>query len=234
MDNVYVSLKDFLNLHSSIAGVFKEMPFDMLDRCSVERFDKGEIIIRKDEEIDEIHLLCSGRVKLINEFENGVVYAFGELTSINFIGDIEVMAGVETAAATIKAVEGCTTVCIDRDDFQQWLSLDRTLPIMLAKKYAKRMWNQSRKKGEHIVLSGINRVIMAITTGYKKDVDEDIPIKIDKKRQELADEVGMSLKTVNRSINRLKEENLISINKGKIYISGNQYNELVEKLQQKI
>lgn len=210
------------------------MPSEILNRCSVERFDKDEIIIRKDEEIEEIHLICSGKVKMINEFENGVVYAFGELSPINFIGDIEVLAGEDNAAATIRVVDGCTTVSIDRDDFEEWISSDKTLLTMIAKRYAKRMWMQSRKKGEHIVLSGMNRVIMAITTGYKREDDDEYPVKVDKKRQELADEVGMSLKTINRSINKLKEDDLISVIKGKIYISGLQYSRLIEQLQKKI
>ena len=67
---------------------------------------------------------------------------------------------------------------------------------------------------------------------YKNKAGVQNVLQINKTRQQMSDEIGVSIKTVNRSIKKLKEENLISLTKGKIYINQSQYLKLFSMLKE--
>jgi CRP/FNR family cyclic AMP-dependent transcriptional regulator len=54
------------------------------------------------------------------------------------------------------------------------------------------------------------------------------------KRQQIAEETGFSTKTVNRSIRKLSDNGLVTIDGRKIIISERQYNQLLELIDKKI
>ena len=71
-----------------------------------------------------------------------------------------------------------------------------------------------------------------LTRQVRTKIEDNDYVLINEKRQQIADEMGMSIKTVNRGIKKLKEDNLITIIKGKIYIDKNQYLKMIRILEE--
>ena len=60
--------------------------------------------------------------------------------------------------------------------------------------------------------------------------DKDIAI-LEKTREEIGSILGFSIRTINRNLKILKEENLISVNRKSISITREQFNRLSYKLE---
>ena len=60
--------------------------------------------------------------------------------------------------------------------------------------------------------------------------DKDIAI-LEKTREEIGSILGFSIRTINRNLKILKEENLISVNRKSISITKEQFNRLSYKLE---
>ena len=59
--------------------------------------------------------------------------------------------------------------------------------------------------------------------GRNKSVTESKPLVVSKTRHELHEELGMNTKTLDRTIKKLSDEQVISVIKGKITLSRQQY-----------
>ena len=83
----------------------------------------------------------------------------------------------------------------------------------------------------YLMLEGIDRIKLYFIQHYELSVKGDICIlKIT--RQQIAEETGLSVRTVNRVIKKLKEQDLLKVKKQKIIITEKQYNSMVESVDE--
>ena len=75
------------------------------------------------------------------------------------------------------------------------------------------------------LISTIINVVDNITGGKTA---ENFNIRLKNTRKELGERIGLNERTINRLLQKLKNENLISINSGKIYINNFQLQKLKE------
>ena len=68
---------------------------------------------------------------------------------------------------------------------------------------------------------------------YELDEFEEETVKIRKTRPVIASEIGISIKTLNRSIEQLHKNNQISIERGKITINEKQFQQLISLAEEK-
>ena len=55
-------------------------------------------------------------------------------------------------------------------------------------------------------------------------------VRLSATRQQMAEELGMSLKTVDRTVSKLRQEGLLTVQRGKICISPDQRERMAERL----
>lgn len=105
--------------------------------------------------------------------------------------------------------------------------------MLVAVSLAQKMYDESNQMGNNIYQLGINKVIIYLIKYYQKTLkDTDNLIIVNRSRQIIASEIGISIKTVNRSVSSLKKMGLIDIENGKIKISEDQYMLLLNKSNQ--
>lgn len=75
-------------------------------------------------------------------------------------------------------------------------------------------------------------LVSSIIQWTKEDIQRGKVSFINKKRQQIADELGISLRTVHRNIKKLKQQELITIDTGKLYVNWEQYKALIDKLDE--
>ncbi|MCI9259185.1 MAG: helix-turn-helix domain-containing protein [Romboutsia sp.] len=118
---------------------------------------------------------------------------------------------------------------LQKIDFKNWINTDHKLTLKVLNFVSSRMYEQSLKTGEVLAYPAI-----CILTNYLINVfesqDKDV-VFLEKTREEIGSILGFSVRTINRNLKELKDENLITVNRKGISITKEQFDKLLNKLE---
>jgi CRP/FNR family cyclic AMP-dependent transcriptional regulator len=206
--------------------ILDHMPDEIRRQTTHKIFFPGESIVRKGEEARHVYLITRGTIRVSNEFASGQRFTFGTLDVPDLIGDLEVLAGQELYSASTEVSTQCEVIAMRSETFLQWMRIDNDFAVAVAQLLAAKMYPTSNEAGRVKFLPSLDRL-----HGYllKRlgDIETDLFI-LHTSRQQIADDIGTSVKTVNRGVVKLKEAGLISLLHGKITINKEQQQMLKE------
>jgi CRP/FNR family cyclic AMP-dependent transcriptional regulator len=142
---------------------------------------------------------------------------------------MEMMANKQTYSSTLQTSTECIILEIPKKDFRDWINTDQELTLEILHFVSKSMYEQSLKTGEVLAYPAICILISYLINFFESE-DEDT-VFLEKTREEIASILGFSIRTINRNLKDLKEENLISVNRKGISITKKQFYELSSKLE---
>ena len=193
------------------------------------KIEKGKLLVLKGNNIEYIYIHCQGKMQVKNEFENGFVYSFANIKPIAYIGAMEIMANKQTYSSTLQTTTECIILEMQKIDFKNWINTDHKLTLKVLNFVSSRMYEQSLKTGEVLAYPAI-----CILTNYLINVfesqDKDV-VFLEKTREEIGSILGFSVRTINRNLKELKDENLITVNRKGISITKEQFDKLLNKLE---
>lgn len=184
----------------------------------------GESIVVKGCDVVHLYILINGIANVSNEFADGHRYTFAQFGPPSLIGEVEVLAEQPVYAATVQAVTFCTILSMDIAAFWHWITGNASLSLLIAQLVSQKMYPTSNNNGIIKFMSSRQKIIFYLFEQYIQQ-DKDYFL-LSKNHQQIADEIGTSVKTVNRCLNWLKAENIISIIHGKITIASTQIERL--------
>jgi CRP/FNR family cyclic AMP-dependent transcriptional regulator len=200
------------------------MPESIRQHSTRRTFQPGEIVVRKGDRADHVYLIMAGKLRVSNEFESGQRYTFASLEVPDLMGDLEVLAGQECFAATNEAITECQVLSMTADTFLNWMKMDNDFAVAVARLLAAKMYPTSNEAGRVKFLPSLSRLHSYLLKRLG-DIETDLFI-LHTSRQQIADDIGTSVKTVNRGVVKLKEAGLISLLHGKITINKQQQQSL--------
>lgn len=205
----------------------KNMPEDIRSRCTIRTHAAGSIIHQKNMDLDYFGIVALGENRVINEFENGNVYMIESNKAIDFIGEVTILAGMPQTSVTIEAVTENVVAYISRKDAERWLSEDLNILHMTASHTAFKLYRSSYNNGAKLFYPPSYLLLDYIVKyGKQSGMEEKSPpaaITINRTRQLLQEEMGINVKTLNRTIRQLKEGDFFTLCKGKITFTRQQY-----------
>ncbi|MCT4619175.1 MAG: Crp/Fnr family transcriptional regulator [Marinisporobacter sp.] len=225
-----MSIERFIKDNPYLENLLKNMPENIKAKALIKNFPAQTIMLKKDSEIKYVYILCSGTLRVINEFSNGTIYGFAHINSTDFIGALEILAEETKIACTVEAITDCVALRISKKDFLDWFENDIFFSTTIAKSLANKLYPTIYRNGAVFMNSATHSLISFLIKFVEENMENKNTLLIRKKRQYIADELGISLRTVHRIVKKLKEDDFISIIKGKIYVNKEQYDRLLELL----
>lgn len=202
----------------------KNMPEYLKSTCIIRKVVPGEIIHQKNYKLDYFAFVCSGEHRVINEFENGNVYMIEKNEPIDFIGEVTILAGMRQTSVTIETITESIIMYISREDFEEWIKKDIHFLYLVSQKVALKLYRSSSNRGAKLFYPPTFLLLdYLIQYAQREDIKKRETLILKQTREELYEEVSISVKTLNRTIGKLKQDGVISIIKGKIAISYDQY-----------
>lgn len=222
--------RDLQKEYPQFEDFFKQMPPEIREELVIIDIPSKKQTARKGEPLYSVDLLIKGKMRVLNEFENGDLYSFAYLAPLSYIGSYEVVAGRDIYSATTEALEECRLLRLPRDAFYSWFMSDADLARDVAFRLASSSCDQSYKHGElryypSAYLMGEYLLRMA------DSLNGEIRL-IPSGRQEMAENLGFSIRTINRCIRDFKENGLIDIERGKVSLSQIQYEQLKKNIEE--
>ena len=115
-----------------------------------------------------------------------------------------------------------------------WLGDQPAHVLLRPKENMSRLISQTADARKYLFIEGRERLMMHLIRKYEQKQPLKQVLELKESRDQLSEEIGFSVKTLNRNIKKLKEIDLIDIQKGKIVITEAGYQEMKRHIGQYI
>lgn len=187
----------------------KNAPMWLLESFQIVHMGKDHVFIREKTEVDMVYILVEGIVKAIDYRIFGIVYNYMWFYPVKTFGSMEILLELQNYMTTLKTVTPCTMLAVSKDKFATWMRNDINTLLLESKSMGSYLLEQSRKERLFLFFQGVDRVILLFIHLYEKMAQNNKCI-LKLTRQDIADQSGLSIKTINRAVKKLEEEGYIS------------------------
>lgn len=217
----------------------KEFNYSILPEALKRRGEKiifppKSLIVSRGDFPKSLFFIMSGTAMGIREYSDGNEYSYFQLDHTNgSIGLLELLARKESYVATIMTTSELTAIRINAEDVYEAIMSDIILLRRCTTLLADDLYKRSGNDGILYYFRGIDRVRFYLVTYYEEHVTEDASgtnVQVNAEYQDVVARIGVSVRTVGRNIQKLKECGEISSRKKKIVISKDQYHILLSHL----
>lgn len=212
---------------------FMSAPVWLMDSFQIVHMKKDVTFIREQAPADMIYVIGKGTIKAMDYRIIGTSYDFMRFEGMYAMGGMEVVMDLDTYMTTLKTVTPCIMITIPRKQFEKWLKTDIKALKQEAKVIGEYLLDQGRKGRVFLFLQGADRLCLLFTEMYRYQSKTDV-FELAISRQELAEQTGMCVKTINRAVKKLEEQELISRRGNKIIITKEQYHKMDKKVSNMI
>ncbi|MBN7773372.1 Crp/Fnr family transcriptional regulator [Clostridium aminobutyricum] len=209
-----VKKEEIIKKYPFVERLIQSMPEDIWEKCSLITYKAGEKIFYQGADLTKVYLICDGTVSVFENDLSGREMQVVFLEKGGVVGEMEALIKGRTMRFSAKTVTRCTLISMSVSTFIKWTQRDIGLCLILIESLAKKIQQASNEIVLHVQSSAIemlsSRLIFA-EAGLLRVT-----------RNELAQRCGVSVRTINRCVQKLAEEGYITMNHRKIYISNEQ------------
>ncbi len=194
-------------------------------------FAPKAIITNAGEYPEYVYFLISGTVQGVRTYQSGNSYHYFTLTSEDgSVGLLELLAQESKYVATIVALTPVTAYRVEAPIIYQMIMEDIQLLRRCVGLVSHDLYLRSQNDGLLYYHNGIDRVCYFLVNYYSNHTKDGQSVLLETDYQTIANNIGVSLRTVVRSIQMLKKEGSITSAKKKIFITYPQYEKLCSRL----
>lgn len=209
---------------------FRHVPEAVMRTASIEKRTADKFILEENDLADKVYVLLTGTVRAVDYRVKGSVYEYARFSGVTVLGSMECFFGLERYMTTLITAEPCTFLTIPRPVFEEWLWQNTGALRAESEQMRSYLLERSRENRVMLLLNGMERLIylLARICGSMPEAEEYL---LHVNRQELAEQTGTSVKTVNRSMKKLEEDGFLRRQGHKIKITQIQYRSMQEYLE---
>lgn len=227
MNNIYESLSKISR--SNLDKLFEENFSEEKERLSEKLLANATLqsvrmeneVVAMGEEITHVNFLVHGAVWAREDFRTGDKLYFNRFRSPEIFGEMELLAGEKNYTATLIAETRCEFIQIPIEDYKAYLVENPDFLYHRCHLILKRVLKEQALSRMHTVMNATDRM-KALLVYYYEEAYGDTVKELRITRQQLADETGFAVKTINRSIKQLEEEGFLEIVGHRMRISDEQ------------
>lgn len=223
---------ELLEIAPQLEQFTARIPEELDGQFSMRAYVPHELIRQKDSPLETIGILLKGSFRVVNEFENGNVFMIEMNDAVSFVGEVALLAGASATSVTIESVTHCLVAYLPAKVFDDWLRQDIGLLRALSEHVAAKLYCSSYNRGERLFYSAKYVLLKYITQQAESGgIRKTGRIVVAKTRQQISEEVGMTVKTINRILTRFGRDGLISTERGKVTLDLAQYHRAQQEMK---
>lgn len=181
-------------------------------------FGRNEVVCHAGDPADSVHLVTSGRLSVHVSLASGDAAMVNVLTPGGYFGELALLRAEAHRTATIRALEPSDTISINASAFHKLCrerpGVERVVSVLLAD----RVDELSQHLLEMMYVGfdrRLNRRLLELSTTYANGSG---PIVIPFTQTQLAELTGGTRPTVNQSLQRLAEQGIVSVARGRVEV----------------
>jgi len=224
--HTYMKTIPVTSLSTKSKAIYDTIPQKLASKSTILFVEDGERIVEGGKRIENAYYILEGQTMVYYASVDGRIYSWLALPARTLMGDLEIFSRKEVYAATTVSKGRTTLLKIpvaelnaefesNHDFLMQIVYAFANNAIVTTYNIEKTIYKTSLEKTVHFLLGKYAQV-----TAW--------PYILPMTRREIAEELGTTVKTVDRNIHGLCDKKLIGLTKGKISISRQQYDLLLD------
>ena len=184
-----------------------------------ETFDK---ILKQNDKPSFVYIIKKGKVQVYSLTPTQIKYLERVYCEYDLFGELEVFAD-KPILNYVEALQPCEVIKIPKDAFLEWIKYDSEFSLYIHVQLSNKMYHTSVNSKANIVYSLRSRMIFFLWNFLDEHNLESLHKDI------LVEGVGSNIRSVNRIIKELVDEDLIEYNKG--FIKVKDMHKLVDEIR---
>lgn len=217
--------KEYLN------RMFKHAPFSIFDNMVMKQYQRDTIFIKEQTAAEQIYILLEGTVEALEHRILGNKYNYMRFQAIEVFGSMETLLELDYYMTTLMTVSNCTFLIMSRAQYRQWIEKDNNALRMETKSMGRYLLEQARKERLFLFLYGRDRLFLILSDEYKYLHDDKGNYVTHRTHLELSESSGLSVRTINRALQSMRDEGYIQYFRGEIRIDESQYRKMKAYLE---
>ncbi|MDQ0216431.1 CRP/FNR family transcriptional regulator [Oikeobacillus pervagus] len=190
------------------------------------KIKKGDYLFQEGMTAEGLYIILSGKVQISKITPDGRELSLRICGENEICGELTLFTYSPQYLLTAKVIEDGEAAVILKDQLEKELFKDSTLALEFMK-WMSDHFRKTQTKFRDLVLHGkkgaLFSTLIRMTNSYGVETKKGILIDLPLTNQELGNFCGTSRESVNRILNELKHDGIISMKKGKITIHDLQF-----------
>ena len=204
--------------------LFDKIPHQTVEHIVSAKVRKGDYILQAGEPCEAVYFLLKGKVTGEAFTAQGKGYSFMDFSQMYVLGDYEMLYNNPEHVVSIKAEQNCSLLKLARDHYISWITQDVSALYLRTSNILSVLTFERSVDREFLQKNSKERLCLLLKRFYEVgSKDKNGLYTVQYTQTELADKIGVNLRSVQRSIAALESENLVHLKKGKMVISREQY-----------
>uniref|UniRef100_UPI00403F3F26 Crp/Fnr family transcriptional regulator n=1 Tax=Candidatus Enterococcus willemsii TaxID=1857215 RepID=UPI00403F3F26 len=198
-----------------------------LNQFPIRHFEPNETMVMRGDFPSSVYFILNGVVLGVRNYENGNEYSYFQLGKNNgSVGLLEVLAQKEEMIATITCLTKVEAVQVPSTIVYDWIMQDMDLLRLSINLLASDLYARSGNDGLLYRYEGVDRLRFFLISYYEEHACDNQRLEVTETREKIANTLGMSIRTVGRSLLKLRQNQEIMNEKRKIYLGEDEYQRL--------
>lgn len=184
------------------------------------KYKKGSIIFMEGDKGEAFYFIKKGKVKIYKSSKDGKELILNIFRDDDVFAEVTIFNDVNYPA-TAEVIEDTVVGVIINSKLEKLIKVNPELGLNLIKILSKRLYNAQLKLKQIAHDDTYSRtagVLIKLIESYGYEKDDNIELKFELSRQELANMIGATRETVSRILSQFKKESSIDISGKKIVI----------------
>ena len=182
--------------------------------------------IKAGTDCTHIFMILSGKVTGVEWPVDARAYPFKDFGPGDFFGEIECFAGLSQYRISIVSSTRCRVLSIPVSCYMEWMRMDVDALFLRTQANMHRLITQTAEARKYLFMEGKDRLMVHLIRLFEQHQPLPQSLELKQTRTPMAEEIGFSTKTLNRSIKRLEELSLLQIHRGKVVITLEGYQQM--------
>lgn len=175
------------------------------------KFNTFDKILKQNEKPSFVYIIKKGKVKVYSLTPTQVKYLERIYCEYNIFGELELFVN-KPILNYVEAMEPCEVIKIPRDAFLEWIKYDSDFSLYIHVELSTKMYHTSINSKANVAYPLKARIIFFLWSFLNDHNIDNVHKDI------LVEGVGSNIRSINRIIKELVNENLIEYNKGFIKV----------------
>lgn len=202
-------------------AVYRLVPHGLANKSTLLIAEDGERVVEKGERIKYAYYILEGQTVVWHETKEGKNYAWLTLPTKTLMSDMEIFSQKDIYAATTVSVGRSTLLKIPVEDLKAEFRRNYDFLMEVVCALANNAVVTTDIIEKSIYKTNIEKITQFILKNCSKATEW--PYILPMTRRAIAENLGISAKTVDRNIYELESKNLIGLSKGKISVDKQQH-----------
>lgn len=190
-------------------------------------YGKRKVIVHTEDAVERILLLLSGSCNVLSHSDDGRIVMAGEVAAPQIFGLYELLSGLPYHTADVETETPCTFFAISPRLYRE--QYDISMDVMrFSANYLVEFIQRLLGRSDRMTLYNNRQSLLLYCLDACKD--NQLPVVLYVRKEALAAELNMNVRTLYRQIGQLRDEGLIGSYKGKISIDRNQMERIYKEI----